>query len=160
MIRDVIEREYSGLQVYSAPVHIRHGGGVIDVGPAVKALQEQSATLRRVTVDPSQTVTLRGDVDIQVNDSLGAPISEPALLKLWVSATEHGAPSGTNNTVAVETGTIVQQVTANAQYLILTDDEGHAEVRVTLSGAADRFVMVAIGDRVVASPKLEIAVIE
>lgn len=171
MIRDVVEREYAGKQVFSAPVEIHRKGGVIDVGETLESLGAGKGDLRDaveaiqaktflVGIEAGQEVTLRGDVHLEVVDLAGDAVEEPALLRVWIGTTAFGAPSATDNTVAIETGTAVQAVLANAHYLILTDAEGHAEIQLTLAGAGDRFVMVALGDRVVASNKIEIAVIE
>jgi hypothetical protein len=107
----------------------------------------------------AQTVTLRGDLGIQVVDLEGNAIAEPALVRVWYAATAGGVPSATNNTVAVQTGTTIQAVTANAHLLVLTNASGAAELRVTITGAASRFAHVEIGGKVVVV-ELEIAVIE
>jgi hypothetical protein len=107
----------------------------------------------------TQSVTLRGDLSIQVKDLEGVAVAAPTLVRVWYSTTAGGAPSATDNTVAVATGTIIQAVTANAHLLVLTDANGVAVLRVTLSGAADRYANVEIGGRIV-SVLLEIAVIE
>ncbi len=123
-------------------------------------IQGMTSVLGRATTatEATQSVTLRGDCQIAVVDSNGDAIAERALLRVWVSDTDFGAPSDTDNTVAVATGTTIQTVTANAHYLILTDATGAAEIRVTLTGAASRYVMVAQGNRVT-SAHLSIAVI-
>jgi hypothetical protein len=109
--------------------------------------------------EKTQTVTLRGDATIVVTDGEGNAITAPALVDVWFAATDMAAPSATGNTVAIGSGTLVQTVAANGHIRILTTAAGAAEVRVTLSGAADRYVMVACGG-VVKSALLEIAVIE
>jgi len=109
--------------------------------------------------EKTQTVTLRGDATIVVTDGEGNALTEAALVRVWFSATDKGAPSATGNTVAVGAGTAIETVTSNAQYILLTGATGLAEIRVTLAGAADRYVMVECGGRVV-SALLEIAVIE
>jgi hypothetical protein len=137
------------------------GDATISNAGVVSLREEVVGALRYLpTVDEAaQTVTLRGDAEVQVTDLDGDPIEEAALVRVWISATDLGAPSATNNTVAVEDGVIIQAVTANAHYLVLTDATGAAEIRVTVSGAGDRYVMVEHGGHVV-STKLEIAVIE
>ena len=135
----------------------------VDAGAAIAGSKLAAATqaeLARAAVaaEAAQSVTLRGDCTIQVNGFDGDPIDEPGLIRVWISGTDMGAPSATNNTVDIATGTQIQAVLANAHYLILTDATGAAEVQVTVEGAGDRYVMVEQGGRVV-SQKLEIAVI-
>ncbi len=107
----------------------------------------------------TQTTTLRGDAAIQIKDAAGANIAEPALIRVWISDGDLTAPDATDNAVAIETGTVIQQITEHAHYVILTDATGGAEVQVTVDAAKDRYVMVEAGGRVT-SVKLEIAVIE
>ena len=127
----------------------------------VDAIDVRLKAVERVptVAEKTQTVTLRGDASIAVKDGAGAALTEAALVRVWFSTTDNGAPVATDNTVAVATGTAVQAVTANAHYLVLTGATGLAEVRVTVAGAGDRYVMVEYGGRVT-SAKLEIAVIE
>jgi len=126
---------------------------------ALSAARVASLSYEPEVEEATQSVTLRGDAEIQVVDGDGDPIDSPALIRVWFAATDLAAPSATDNTVAVETGTVIHQITEHAQYVILTDATGAAEVRVTVAGAGDRYVMVECGGRVT-STKLEIAVIE
>ncbi|MBP7430720.1 MAG: hypothetical protein KBC05_14900 [Candidatus Hydrogenedentes bacterium] len=132
--------------------------GAVTIAKTAAATQAVLSRLPTVS-ETTQTVTLRGDAAIAVTDGAGAAIAEAALVRVWISTTDGGAPSATDNTVAVTTGTSIQAVTANAHYLILTDATGDAAITVTVAGAGDRYVMVECGGRV-ASAKLEIAVIE
>ena len=106
-----------------------------------------------------QTVTLRGDAAITVTDGNGAAIAEAALVRVWFATTANGAPSATNNTVAVTTGTIIQAVTANAHLLVATDANGAIALNVTINTAGTRYLMAEIGGKVV-SQLLTIEVIE
>ena len=111
-------------------------------------------------VELDQTVTLRGDAKVTLVDAAGNAITGKHLVRVWYSTTDGGAPSDTDNTVAVHTGaTSIQAITANAHYLVLTSATGEAELRATLAGAGDRFIHVEIAGKV-ASAKLEVAVIE
>ena len=119
------------------------------------------ATLSRLpsVAEKTQTVTLRGDATVSITDAKGTALAEKALVRVWISTTDGGAPDDTDNTVTTSGGTVIEAVEADAHYLLLTGATGAVEVRVTVAGAGDRYVMVECGGRV-ASAKLEIAVIE
>ena len=129
------------------------------------ARKAQVDPIERLTLVPTVTeltqgTTLRGDAKIKLVDAAGNAVTGKHLVRVWYGATDGGAPSATDNTVVVHTGaTAVQAVTANAHYLVLTDANGEAEMRVTLAGAGDRYIHTEVCGRV-ASAKLEVAVIE
>ena len=110
-------------------------------------------------VELDQSVTLRGDAKIKLVDAADNAITGKHLVRVWYGTTDGGAPNASDNTVAIETGTQIQAVLADAHYLVLTDAAGEAELRATLAGAGDRFIHVEIAGKV-ASAKLEVAVIE
>lgn len=107
----------------------------------------------------TQTVTLRGDATIAVKTGDGDAITEAALVRVWFGTTANGAPSATNNTVAVTTGTIIQAVLANAHLLVATDAAGAIALNVTINTDGTRYLMAEIGGKVV-SQLLTIATIE
>ncbi|MEN6535162.1 MAG: hypothetical protein ABFD89_15975 [Bryobacteraceae bacterium] len=125
---------------------------------ANKIKADAAQGLQRVATctETTQTVTLRGDAAIVVKTGSGAALTEAALVRVWIAATDKGAPSATDNTVAVTTGTTVQAITANAHYLVLSDATGNIALTVTVAGSGDRYVMTEIGGRVT-STKLTIA---
>lgn len=131
-------------------------------GPARKAQADvvEGLTLVPTVAELTQGTTLRGDALVKVVDAAGNAVTGKHLVRVWYGTTAGGAPSGTDNTVAVEADAVaIQAVTANAHYLVLTDADGEAELRVTVAGAGDRYIHAEVGGRV-ASAKLEIAVID
>lgn len=106
----------------------------------------------------TQTVTLRGDATIAVKTGDGDSITEAALVRVWFGTTDNGAPSATNNTVAVTTGTIIQEVLADAHLLVATDADGAIALNVTINTDGTRYLMAEIGGKVV-SQLLTIATI-
>ncbi len=83
---------------------------------------------------------------LQVVDRLGkpwGPVEGRWLIEVYLSPTQHGAPSAAGNTVAWITGTVYDTVLANAAYRVLADANGKAELDVTVAGAATRFVHTA-----------------
>jgi len=72
-------------------------------------------------------------------------------VRIWVGTSAYGAPSATDNTVAVSTGTQLREITANADYEIITDAAGAAAITVTITGAATRHVMAEVDGAIVTS---------
>lgn len=66
-----------------------------------------------------------------------------ALIDVWVSTSQYGAPGGAQ-AVAVTGGTIIETVAANQHYRILTDGSGQIVVGVTIAGAATRWVHASV----------------
>lgn len=80
-------------------------------------------------------------ITIQVVDRLKRDAGGRWVITVWLAATSGGAPSATGNTVAAVSGTtILSTITANAAYRLITDANGQAQIDVTISGAASRYV--------------------
>lgn len=95
-------------------------------------------------------------VTIQVMDRLKRDVPGRWVILVYLSPTSGGAPSSTGNTVAAVTGTtVLQTVTANAAYRLLTDENGQAQIDVTISGAASRFVSTVVEGKVRESAEIE-----
>ena len=87
-------------------------------------------------------------VTLQARDAADNDLAERFRIRVWIATSDFGAPSAAGNTVAVETGTQLRQITADADYEIISDATGKAEIGVTISGAASRYVMAEIDGRV------------
>lgn len=77
------------------------------------------------------------------------------LVRVYVTDSENGAPSATGNTVTFNSGTVIQTLTPNAVYEVLTDEGGRCEMDVVVSGAASRYVYAAVLGRPVGSEETE-----
>lgn len=85
-------------------------------------------------VGDSRTVT------VTVSDRLQRAFTGQRWLCLvWISATDLGAPGGTQ-TVAVSAGTVIQTIAANQAYVILTDTNAQISLGVQVLGAGTRHV--------------------
>ncbi len=93
-------------------------------------------------------------VTIQARDAGDNDLAERVLVRLWIATTDYGSPNATGNTVAVETGTEIEEVLANAHYMIESDAGGTVAVGITISGAASRYVMAEIDGRVYSSGEI------
>ncbi|HUX01009.1 MAG TPA: hypothetical protein VMY35_08515 [Phycisphaerae bacterium] len=90
-------------------------------------------------------------ITIQARDAGSNDLAERVLVRVWIAAADYGAPDATGNTVAVETGTQIEAVTANAYYVIESDAGGTVAIGVTVAGAASRYIMAEIDGRVYSS---------
>ncbi len=90
-------------------------------------------------------------VTVQARDAGGNALAERVLVRLWIAAVAFGAPSATDNTVAVATGTTYETELANAAYKVISDAAGTAAVDIEVSGAASRHVMAEIDGRIYTS---------
>lgn len=98
--------------------------------------------------------TAKNTITVQLKDYAGTNLAVPGLVKVWLAATAFAAPSATGNAVVVDTGTTVQAILANGAYDILTDATGVAELTLTVAAGGERYAMVAVGGKVIASSKM------
>lgn len=88
-------------------------------------------------------------ISIQVIDRLKRDATGRWVVLVWLAATSGADPDDTGNTVAIVTGTgTLQEITANAAYLLITDSTGLAQIDLTISGAASRFVNTIVQGKV------------
>ena len=90
-------------------------------------------------------------ITIQARDGADNSLAQRVMIRVWVATTDYGAPSATDNAVAIDTGTILQTITAHAYYELISDAAGKVEVGVTISGAASRYVLAEIDGRIYSS---------
>ncbi len=93
-------------------------------------------------------------VTVQARDATDTNLAEVMAVRVWVATSDFGAPDATGNTVAIDTGTILQTITADAFYELITDAAGKVEVGITISGAATRYVMAEIDGRIYSSGEI------
>ncbi len=93
-------------------------------------------------------------VTLQLLDAAGSDLATRARLGVWISETDFGPPSASGNTVAVSAGATLRELTAHADYELITASDGSAALDVTVTGAASRFVMVELDGRIVSSGEL------
>ncbi len=122
------------------------------LGPAagISAAALQDA-LPKLYVSAGSEVADKITVAILARDAGNNNLTERVLARVWIATTDYGAPDATGNTVAVEVGTQIQEVLANAHYLIESNASGSVGVGITISGAATRYVMAEIDGKVYSS---------
>jgi hypothetical protein len=90
-------------------------------------------------------------ITFQARDAANNNLAERVLIRLWVATSDYGAPSAAGNSVAVDTGTTIETVTADAYYLIESDVLGKVQITNTIAGAATRYFLAEIDGRVYSS---------
>lgn len=80
---------------------------------------------------------------VQVQDRRNRSAIGPFKVEVWVSTAATGAPGG-SQTVSFVTGTVVDTVTANVRYVVLTSATGLIEFDIEVTGAGSRTVYAEI----------------
>jgi hypothetical protein len=75
-----------------------------------------------------------GEVTLQLKDAQGNNLAARGVIKVWFSATAHGAPTDLGDVVA-GTGSILAEITTDALILVATDANGLAVLTYTRTGA-------------------------
>ena len=111
-------------------------------------------------VIPGLTISVGDEIadkrifSIQLVDAAANNLSARALVRVWISDSDYGAPSATGNTVTIDTGTEYAEELANGAYQVISNASGLVEVGVEISGAASRYVMAEIDGLVVSSGEI------
>lgn len=118
------------------------------IGPADLAASLPTVEL---TVDAESGDDI--EVTVQVKDAAGGDLATRALVRVWVGDATYGgeaaaAPDGGLN---VQTGTLIETITADKQLVVLTDAGGTAVVRITQSGDKTFYLMAELDGLVKAS---------
>ncbi len=88
-------------------------------------------------------------ITLQVIDRANRDAVGRWVVLVWLTPTSGGDPSATGNTVAAVAGTtVLQEITADAAYRLITDENGQAQIDVTVSGAATRYVETIVEGQV------------
>ena len=122
--------------------------GVIDAANLATAQQDQIAYLTIAGADLESAGT--GTVTIQLKDAAGNDLAARALVRTWIgTADDFGADALTD--YSVSTGTQKEEVTADAEYLAITDATGLIVMAVDNGGAATNYAWASVGGRIVAT---------
>ncbi len=89
---------------------------------------------------------LTNTVTITANDVAGSVLADTRLFRVWVSETRFGAPSATNiETLTLSSGTAVDTITANVQYIYMSGTNGVATATIVGTAAGTNYLNVADG---------------
>ena len=127
------------------------GAGTVDSAMLSTATQDQIAYLTVVGADLASAGT--GTITIQLKDAATNDLAARALVRTWIgTADDFGADALTD--YSVSTGVSKEEVTANAEYLAITDTNGVIVMAIDNGGAATNYVWAEVGGRIVASGEL------
>lgn len=119
-----------------------------DAETRMAATESAAATVTVTGADLASAGT--GTVTIQLVDAAGESLAEEALVRTWIgTADDFGVDALTD--YSVSTGTQKEEVTANGEYLAISDTNGVVVMAIDNGGAATNYAWVAIGGRIVAS---------
>ncbi len=97
-----------------------------------------------------------GTLTVQAQDADGNDLADNVLFRAWIGgADDFGTDS--INSVTVATGTNKEEVGANAEYLVITDSSGLAELTLNPTGDGNHYAWCELGGRIYASGEIAIS---
>ena len=94
-----------------------------------------------------------GTITIQLVDAGGNNLAAAALIRTWIgTADDYGVDAVTDYSVG--TGTSKEEVTANGEYLSITDTNGVVVMDIDNGGSGTVYAWAEVGGRIVASGAL------
>jgi hypothetical protein len=124
------------------------GAGKVTEAMLSTATQDRIAYLTVTGADLANAGT--GTITIQAKDAAGNNLAAACLVRTWIgTADDYGADALTD--YSVTTGTSKQEVTANGEYLAVTDATGKVIMAVDNGGAGTVYAWAELGGRVYAS---------
>ena len=122
--------------------------GVVDPAAISTALADEIPYVTVTGADAASAGT--GTITIQAKDAAGNNLSEVVMVRTWIgTADDYGADALTD--YSVSTGTQIQEVTANAHYLVASDTNGVVVMAVDNGGAATNYAWAVINGKIEAS---------
>ena len=114
------------------------------------ATQDKIGYLTIVGADLASSGT--GTITIQLKDAAGNNLAARALVRTWIGTADDFGPDALTD-YSVSTGTEKEEVTANAEYLAITDATGLIVMAVDKAGGAagSVYAWAEVGGRIVAS---------
>jgi len=122
--------------------------GVVTEAMLATAAQDKIAYLTMAFVDLTNAGT--GTITIQLKDAGGNNLAARALVRTWIgTADDFGVDALTD--YSVSTGTSKEEVTANGEYIAVTDTNGVIVMAIDNGGAATNYCWAEVGGRITAS---------
>jgi hypothetical protein len=124
--------------------------GRINFGRILTTEQDRDGSSSSPLVTSAAEASNARVVTIQVRDLGGANVAAERLVRVWISGTDKGAEVGTapSGGVVVNTGTILQTITAGKHYLLVTNASGVAQITLSHTGAGTFYVMAEYAGRI------------
>ena len=112
-----------------------------DVETRVAAVETVVADITVVGADAASAGT--GTITIQLKDAEGVNVSQQALVRTWIgTADDFGVDALTD--YSVSTGVQKEEVTANGEYLAISDTNGVVVMAVDNGGAATNYAWASV----------------
>ena len=130
------------------------------VADAIVSAAKLSATLQdqipTCTIQVGNEASDAIDVTVQLKDAAGNNLAEKNLARLWVGDSAKGgacatAPSGG---LSVQTGTLLNTMTADKHLNVISDGNGAIVLRITDTGTPTYYLMAEFDGKIVASPAI------
>ena len=140
--------------------------GTVDAGQIVAEAvtgSKLSATLKNMVGQAALSVGSESsddiDVTVQLKDAIGNDVAQEHLMRLWVGDAVKGgecatAPSGG---ISVQTGTLLNTITAGKQVEVISDTNGTIVLRLTDTGTPTFYLMTEFDGKVYASSAITFA---
>jgi len=138
----------SGTYLYTAITDYRDRAlfSVLD-GMSAGDVQDSLPLLTMTGVDSAGGA---GTMTIQLTDLGGNELAQRTIVRTWLNLTaEFGAP-GTTTDYSVSTGTQIEEVTANGQYVVQSDATGEIVMAINAGGADTVYLQAEVNGKVYA----------
>lgn len=122
--------------------------GAVAAADLATAVQDQIAYITVAGADLAAAGT--GTLTIQLKDAAGNDLAAAGLVRVWIgTADDYGVDALTD--FSVSTGTQKEEVTADGEYLAITDGSGTIVMAIDNGGAGTVYAWAELGGRIVAS---------
>jgi hypothetical protein len=128
------------------------GVGGVDEGSLAALVQDRMAKLSLSAVDNEDGT---GTLSIQAQDAAGNSLADNVITRVWTGGADDFGHDAINS-MSVATGTSKEEITANAEYLVITDATGLAEITLDLTGDGSVYAWAELGGRIYASGEIAI----
>jgi hypothetical protein len=133
----------------SDQLEIKDGG--VSVAKAAAAVQD---LMPNALVTAAAEVANVRAITIQTRDAANNALAAHEKVRVWIATADYGAPDATNNTFGLTTGTQLRELTANADYEVISDAGGMVVFDLTVAATASRYVLAEIDGRIYSSGEL------
>ena len=119
------------------------GNGSVGAAKLAAAVQDLIPTITLEGIDNTDGT---GEMSIQVTDAAGNALAQRFRVRTWLSTSAYGAPVAQTD-FSLATGTQLREITANADYEVISDATGLVEMWIV---AADGtyYVMAEVDGRI------------
>ena len=96
-----------------------------------------------------------GSATLQAKDAGGGSLALRFRVRVWIADADFGAPAAKSD-FAVTTGTVLRELTADADYEVISTSGGQVVMNIALGGAGTVYVMAEVDGRIYSSGAIAI----